>query len=86
MINMQQKIPVKEAQFEHLIYIAKEYLAEKENLLSLKQAAGYLNISLVSFWRIRKANNLPYCIVGKRHFFRKEILDNYINSKEVTNV
>jgi excisionase family DNA binding protein len=68
-------------QFDHLLSIAMA----NDELLTTKQAAKYLQCSIVTFWKIRKVANIQSVLVGKKLFFRKEDLDKYLK-REVCHV
>lgn len=49
-----------------------------DRLLTIKESSKYLRCSVVSFSKIRKEKNLDYTLVGKKRFFRKSVLDEYL--------
>lgn len=58
----------------------------QDSLLSLEEASRYLRCSIVTFWKIRKEENLLPTIIHKRAYFRKSVIDKYLNKqKEVVN-
>lgn len=49
---------------------------DTSNLLSVKEAADYINMKLESFQHRKKKFNIPYVLKGKRNrFYRREDLD-----------
>ena len=48
------------------------------DLFSIDEAALYLRISKVTFWKIRSDANLQPTFIGKRPYFHKNVLDNYL--------
>jgi hypothetical protein len=51
---------------------------DPKRLLTIKEASRYLKCSTVSLWKIRKEANLTPTYVGKKIFFQKHVLDQYL--------
>lgn len=51
-------------------------------LLNAKQAAEHLNVSVVTFWRMRKDYPLPSVRAYKRELFDEEVLDEWFLNPE----
>jgi hypothetical protein len=69
-------------QFDQLINkVISISKAESDVLYTTREACKYLKCSSVTFWKIRKEQNAsihPVYVRGKM-FFRKSILDQYLN-------
>lgn len=48
-------------------------------LLTQKEAASYLRISLVSLWRLRRSRELPYKRALSKVLYRRADLDAYLD-------
>jgi excisionase family DNA binding protein len=53
-------------------------------LYSIDEAAQYLRCSKVTFWKIRSEANLQATFIGKRPYFHKNVLDNYLGLNNQT--
>lgn len=58
-------------------------MSEQNNiqLLTLKEAEGYLRVSATVIDNLRRSGDLKTVSVGRRLFFKKETLDNFINNQ-----
>lgn len=73
---MADTISIPKAQLSNLLDIAVP-----DQRLTRSEAAGYLNVSEVTLWKIRKEGKIKSVFVGKRPFFNKRDLDNYLSRK-----
>ena len=53
-------------------------------LFSIDEAAKYLRCSKVTFWKIRSEANLQATLIGKRPYFHKNVLDDYLGLNNQT--
>ena len=84
-MNASEFVTLPRAQFDQLINAITEKSQSDNDLLSTKEAAAYLKISMVTFWRIRRSAGIKSVSVGQKMFFRKSALNDYLNRKEVVN-
>lgn len=55
----------------------------ESDLMTVKEAAEYLRISVSSVGVLRKKGKLPFVKIGQRVMFRKESLAQYVANLEV---
>lgn len=51
--------------------------------LTVEQAADYLSVTPATIYRRTSENSIPYTKQGKRNYFSKSELDNWLNSGKV---
>lgn len=50
-------------------------------VLSVKELSNYLKISISTIRRMIFKGEIPYFTLSKQYFFKKEIIDNWIDSQ-----
>lgn len=58
---------------------------KEPELLTTQEAAEFLRISPASMHKLKRNGELPFVELGKRVFFTREILINYINDHTKVN-
>jgi excisionase family DNA binding protein len=71
-------------QIGELLSELKEHSIREKEVLSAHQAATYLDLSLAYLYRLTSANQIPYYKPGKKIYFKKGELDQWMlrNRKE----
>lgn len=72
------RIEIKEEFDLYFSTIKEEAASSETGLLNTKQASKYLRCSTVTFWKIQKENNIEAVWVGKKKYFKKTTLDEYL--------
>ena len=54
--------------------------------MEIEEVAKYINLSKVSIYGLTNRKQIPHYKVGKKLFFKKSEIDNWINSKKVKTV
>lgn len=57
----------------------------EHHLLTVKEAANVLRLSVSALTALRTAGDLPYVRIGKRVLFKRETLMQFINQHQTTN-
>lgn len=87
-------IQFSEAEFKELIQQSvreetleiKEFIrnSSQDKLLSIQEAAAYLNLAQQTLYGFTSTGKIPYTKKGKRLYFKRSELDNWLQSGEVT--
>lgn len=65
---------INELRFDRPIY---------ENILGMKEASEYLKISKATMYSLTISRQIPYYKMGRRNFFKKEELDEWVSKGKV---
>jgi hypothetical protein len=76
-------INLSRTQFEQLLNTVRSFENEPDELYTTKESCKYLKCSSVTFWKIRREENIHPVYIRRKMFFRKSVLDAYLTrSKE----
>lgn len=65
----------------------QKYKYKDKEFLDVKEAAGYLNLSTSTLYKMTSRKELPHYIPGgKKIYFRKRELDEWISEAKVTTI